>query len=463
MGQFFDRSAQSAKFAAWAERGSIIRGVFTNAGVQESIRRAFGGGELSKILKQLEQTFNGGESIRKSPGEIAAADTAMNWTTYLSLGYNPLSAMKQTTSIWVWANALPGGFKDLWRYMRDVDMATIKHIKESEAYKVRYGNEVGSGQDVATKGLNAQGDNPAENPVKKFFKNTSMGLLKKGDFLPGGWIAQGLFRDLYNRHLKEGMDADAADRLAMTETFNMLEETQQSGRTYNTHELAREHGRVARLLVQFATSPLQQLQWETQALREVLDLKRYRPTTPDADFEKRYSEAKGKLIRAAVVNHVLLPAALHAATDLFRLIMGQDPEWDQEGWHFTLLRDVLLGQASRIFFLGTFTSTLYDGLVNGKFSFGGTDLLPIEGQVRMAGQIGKTAHDITAGVWHGITAKDFAKGFDYEKVQKDLHRLLRSTSITRTPYDLIRLATGTAYAEREERREKRRQKEATKK
>ena len=65
LGQFFDRSAEAAKLAAWGERGSIIRGVFTNASVQESIRRAFGGGELTKILKQLEETFNGGENIRK--------------------------------------------------------------------------------------------------------------------------------------------------------------------------------------------------------------------------------------------------------------------------------------------------------------------------------------------------------------------------------------------------------------
>ena len=443
LGQFFDRSAEAAKLAAWAERGSIIRGVFTNASVQESIRRAFGGGELTKILKQLEETFNGGENIKKSPGEIAAADKAMNWMTYLSLGYNPLSAMKQTTSFTVWANTLPGGFKDLWRYMTDVDMATIKHIKESEEYKVRYGVEIGSGQDVATKALN---DDPSENPVKKFFKKTSMGLLRKGDFLPGGWIAQGLFRDLYNRHLKEGMDADAADRLAMTETFNMLEETQQSGRTYNTAALAREHGRLGRLLVQFATSPLQQLQYATQALREVWDLQRYKPTTPDADFEKRYSEAKGKLVRAAVINHVLLPAALHAVTNLYRYAMGYDPEWDQEGWHWTMLRDITLGQFSRVFFIGAISSVTWDTLITAKPMREVPALIPAEGVVKLAGNL-------------GVTARDIAK-LDYEKVQKDLDRLLKSTSITRTPYDVLRLATGKAYAEREERREKRRQKEA---
>ena len=443
LGQFFDRSAEAAKLVAWGERGAIIRGVFTNASVQESIRRAFGGGELSAILKQLEETFNGGENIKKSPGEIAAADKAMNWMTYLSLGYNPLSAMKQTTSFTVWANALPGGFKDLWRYMTDVDMATIRHIRESEEFKVRYGNEVGSGHDVASKGLF---ENPSESPVAAFFRKTSMGLLRKGDFLPGGWIAQGVFRDLYNRHLKEGMDAQAADKLAMTETFNMLEETQQSGRTYNTAALAREHGRLGRLLVQFATSPLQQLQYETQAMREVWDLKRYKSATPDADFEKRYTEAKGKLIRAAVINHVFLPAALHAVTSLYRLAMGYDPEWEQEGWHWTLLRDITLGQFSRVFFIGAISSVTADALITGKPIRDIPALIPAEGVVKLFGNIAVTARDVAT--------------LNYDRMQKDIDRLLKSTSITRTPYDAIRLLSGKAYAEREERREKRRQKEA---
>ncbi|MCR5753045.1 MAG: hypothetical protein K6G91_13920, partial [Kiritimatiellae bacterium] len=438
LGQFFDRSAAAAKLVAWGERGSIIRGVFTDPAVQQSIRLAFGGGELTKILKQLEETFNGGESVKKTPGEIAAADKAMNWTTYLSLGYNPLSAMKQTTSFTVWANALPGGFRDLWRYMTDVDMATIRHIRESDEFRVRYGNEVGSGQDVATKGLF---ENPSENPVAAFFRKTSMGLLRKGDFLPGGWIAQGLFRDLYNRHLKEGMDADAADRLAMTETFNMLEETQQSGRTYNTSALAREHGRLGRLLVQFATSPLQQLQYETQAMRELWDLKRFASAVPDADYEKRLSDARGRLLRAAVINHVLLPAALHAVTDLYRLAMGQDPEWSKEGWHWTLLRDLVAGQFSRVFFLGAISSVTTDVLITGKPVRDVPALIPAEGVVKLLGNVTLTARDIAT--------------LNYEQIQKDLHRLLKSTSITRTPYDVIRRVTGNSDADDKRRRKSR--------
>ena len=75
-------------------------------------------------------------------------------------------------------------------------------------------------------------------------------------------------------------------------------------------------------------------------------------------------------------------------------------------------------------------------------------LIPAEGVVKLTGNM-------------MVTARDIAK-LDYEKVQKDLDRLLKSTSITRTPYDALRLLSGRAYAEREERREKRRQKEEKK-
>ena len=182
---------------------------------------------------------------------------------------------------------LPGGFRELWHYMTHIDREAVRHIMESDEYKVRYGDDTGSGQDFATKALN---ENAGQNPFMRLMTGPGMWLLKKGDFLPGIWIIQGVYKSLLNKHLNEGMDEAAADRLAITEAFNLLEETQQSGRTYNTSALAREHGRLGSALVQFATSPLQQLQYETQAFREWRDLKRY-----GADPE-RIAEARAKLV-----------------------------------------------------------------------------------------------------------------------------------------------------------------------
>ena len=75
-------------------------------------------------------------------------------------------------------------------------------------------------------------------------------------------------------------------------------------------------------------------------------------------------------------------------------------------------------------------------------------LIADEGVVKLLGNIAVTARDVAT--------------LNYDRIQKDFDRLLKSTSITRTPYDVGRLLTGKAYAEREERREKRRKKEARK-
>ena len=430
VGMFFDRSNETAKILAWAERGSLLRAIFTSVEVQGAIRRAFGNGELSKILTQLEATFNGGESRRRSPGELAVADKAINFTTYAYLGFNPLSALKQTTSFTVWANVLPGGFGDLWRYMTHFDKEVLAHLKETDEYKVRYGSEVGSGQDLATKGLY---DNPSLNPVSRFISGAGMWLLKKGDFVPGGWIAQGLYKDLLDKHMSEGMEFEEADRLSVTETFNLLEETQQSGRTYNTNMLAIEHGRVGRLLTQFTTSPLQQLQYETQAWREYRDMVRYKMD------EKRIAEAFQRWMRVVVINHVLIPAAINLVSAMYNAALGGEPPWEKDGWHLTLLIEVLLGQFSRVFFLGAFAESTLNALFKRETRM--RSVLPVEGAIGM-------------GMSAAITIRDLAT-LDYDHLQKDLERALKSTAPTRIPYNLYRRLTGDSDRDRKERKRNR--------
>ena len=426
---FTENSKESAKLIAWAERGSFIRNVVTSPMFQTSVRRAFGERELGRILKQLEATFNGGESRNQTPGEIAVADKIVNFTTYAYLSFNPLSALKQMTSVWVWANMLDGGMSDVVRHMTHFDRAALKHLKESDEYKIRYGEAIGSGMDYGTKGLNM---NPSLNPVVRFLSNSGMWLLKKGDFAPGGWIAQGVYKDLLDKYTKEGMDYASADSRAITETFNLLEETQQSARTYNTNMLQIEHGRIGRLLTQFATSPLQQLQFETQALREWRDMVRY-------DMgEKKIAAARQRFVRAFFINHVLLPAGMNLVTAMFKYVIGDEPPWEKDGYHLSLLRDVILGQFASVFFIGTLGKTSFDAFFSREYARA-SQLLPIEGAFGMVSSGLITAHDLLT--------------LNFENVQKDLERLLNSTAPTRIPYKIYRRLTGDADVDRKRKKE----------
>ena len=98
LGQFYDRSNRMAGLVAWAERGTLIENVICSGQVQQAISLAFGSHESATIRRQLEDTFNGGTSRSKTPGEIVAMDKAMNLITFGYLGFNPLSAAKQTTT-----------------------------------------------------------------------------------------------------------------------------------------------------------------------------------------------------------------------------------------------------------------------------------------------------------------------------------------------------------------------------
>jgi hypothetical protein len=318
--------------------------------------------------------------------------------------------------------------------MTHFDAKVIKHLKESDVYKVRYGDDVGSGQDLATKGLNA---NPSMNPIVRMFSGAGMWLLKKGDFLPGAWIASGVYKDLLDKHLHEGMEFDEADKLAITETFNMLEETQQSGRTYNTNMLTIEHGRIGRLLTQFATSPLQQLQYETQAWREWRDMVRYN------QGEKKIAAARRKLVRAAVINHLLLPAALNFVTAVFKKLMGEEPPWEKDGYHWSLLIDVLLGQFSRVFFIGVFSQTALKALFSREYPRAG-QILPVEGVLGMTASLCITAHDIAT--------------LDSEKIRKDIERLAKATAPTRIPYNIYRRIVGDSDVDRKAAKEAKKRK-----
>ena len=429
VGLFFENSKESAKLTAWAERGSFIRNVVTSVPFQSAVNRAFGPGELSKILKQLEATFNGGEQRSQTPGEVAAADKAVNFTTYAYLGFNPLSALKQTTSIAVWANQLPNGFGDLWRHMTHFDKKVLKHLKESDEYKVRYGNAVGSGMDYATKGVNM---NPSQNAVVRALSGAGMWMLKRGDFIPGGWIAQGVYKDLLDKHLKEGMGFEDADRLSITETFNMLEETQQSGRTYNTNMLQIEHGRIGRLLTQFATSPLQQLQYETQAWREWRDMKRYNMG------KERIAEARAKFRRAVVINHVIIPAALNLVIAMYKAALGEEPPWEKDGYHWSLLIDVLLGQFSRLFFIGAFSTATLNALLKRETPRYG-QVLPIESTIGTAATGLFLLHDLAT--------------MNVDKLQKDIERAMKSTAPTRLPYNIYRRVTGDSDQDRKRKKQ----------
>jgi DNA repair protein RadC/predicted amidophosphoribosyltransferase len=408
---FKDRSRETALLIAFSERGIILREIMTSGSFQGAVTRFHGQAALTGILKQVEQTLNGGRTKTQSDAQTAAASMAMKVTTYTGLGWNMQSAMKQTASLPVFANKI--GFKKLFSILaKPVDKDAIRILKESDEYRVRYGTGSSSGMDIATKGAY---ENPKDSVFKKFFGDWGLWANRKTDWIMSAWVGQGVFRDLKASYMDKGMSEADAERRAISETFSMIEETQQSGRTENTLALTREHGILGKMLTQFATSPLQQMQYEIKAFREWRDL------VANQGPEENIKEARDHFMRATFINHVIVPALMTGISSLYKAATGDEPDWKKEGFWWTLLIASIMGQFSRVLFLGAFTEqTLRAFFLRERPNLG--QLVPAEGVIRFSATMAYPVRDIVT--------------WDMEHLQADVKRMLKSTAVTRLPTKL---------------------------
>jgi hypothetical protein len=408
---FHSRSRETALLTAFSERGMVIREILTSSQFQDAVKNFHGPDALSRILKQTEQTLNGGRSLKQTDAQTAAAVIAMRATTYVGLGWNFMSAAKQTVSLPVFANVM--GFKKLLSILGGpIDKDVIRRLKESDEYRIRYGTGPASGMDIGTK---AAYDSPKTSAFKTFFADWGLAPNRKVDWFISAWVGQGIYRDLKASYLDKGMSEEEADRRAISETFSVIEETQQSGRTENTTALTREYGVLGKMVTQFATSPLQQMQYEIKSFREWRDL------AANNGPEANTLEARNRFMRALIINHVIVPGAMTAVAALFKAATGDEPEWDKEGFWWTVLIASLIGQFGRIFFIGALTEeSLRSFFLRERPRMG--QLVPAEGAVRFTANLILPVRDIVT--------------WDEKNFKADIMRALKSTAATRLPIKL---------------------------
>ena len=85
--------------------------------------------------------------------------------------------------------------------------------------------------------------------------------------------------------------------------------------------MSREHGFLGRLMVQFATSPLQQMQYEIKELAEWRDLVNNGGPRPSI------REARNKFMRAAFINHILVPGMMARSATHSSWPPAFEPDW----------------------------------------------------------------------------------------------------------------------------------------
>lgn len=155
--------------------------------------------------------------------------------------------------------------------------------------------------------------------------------------------------------------------------------------------------------------------------------------------EKKIAAARQRFWRAALINHILLPAALELVVSAYKLAMGEKPPWEKEGAHWDFLTEILLGQFSSVFFLGALTQTTLTALFKREQSSRG--ILPVEGAIGTVSSAAFLMHDLVA--------------MDADNVRKDLERAIKSTAPTRIPYNVARRVLGDSDVDRKRKKEKR--------
>jgi len=392
---FTSRLGDSALTVAYGQTGLFLSEVLGAASFQVPLVRFHGKHYRNELMDQIGTTLRGGQSVARDSRYTGTINEVRGWISRIMLSGNMMSALKQLASAPVWACVLP--VSDVLKYMTHIDMGAVKELMQSDGYIARYrgGWSVETTNIMQLKG---------ENLLQKIYDK---GLIVNSvfDFVPGVWIAQGLYRDLKAKFEDQGYTKDEAKERAQTITWNYLEQTQQSGRVENTVSFIREGGAGMKLLTQFANSPLQQLQFTMEAAREV------KAGTPGA---------KGRLIKALVINNLILPFLFGSISLFWSGLLGKDEPPDDKFVEF--MAAALLGPANRVFLLGAMSERGIRTLLGEKEKYGRGGLLPAESAVGIVGQAAEVLRVAGLTGADAITPGDLTD-LTYEDLLAELNRL----------------------------------------
>ena len=410
---FRDRSRKTALLTAYGERGLVLREVLVSRQFQDAVKALYGkkagNKEIRKILEQVTQSLNGGKTRAENDRQTAALELADKVITYIGIGWNIQSAFKQTASLPVFANIY--GFRKLFSMMATYDKEAVRRLKASDEYRLRYGTGPESGMDVATRDAY---EDPDKSVWQKLFIDWGLFANRKADSIISMLAGQGIYRDLKAKYLDNGMDEATADRRAISETFSVIEETQQSGRTENTMALTRNN-KLAKVFTKFATSPLQQMQYELVSFNEWRDL------VANKGPQANIAEARNRFMRSLFINHVIVPGTMALIASAYKLATGDEPDWEKEGFWQKLLISAIMGQFSRIILVGAVTESVLGALFLREKPHMG-QLIPAEGIIRFSATMAYPVRDIAT--------------WDMDHFHADIMRALKSTALTRLPTKL---------------------------
>lgn len=355
----FGRLDEWARMLAYGKLGIISAAVFGNGDVINAITNSLGTKMTLRIQENIKTALMG----PATKGDNFAI-LSTRWASAFAMSGNVGVAFKQFAGIPAFALKLGakdtieawwGGVTRLADAEWDADWAILT---ASDAYKARYG---GAGLNAEMRAA-LQGATPgAVGGATAKAYDLGFRLQSIADRAVAKPFAIAAFRKYREAYLREGLPTAEAQRRAVIDAWALVEDTQQSARPENQLQ-AVNTSRIVRMLTQFRSAPLQQLQWEMRAW---------------AAFLRGEEGAKQKLGRVIFINHILTPLFWVAFDVLWQAALGlfgpgdEDDEEKMEGrrerrmwqWVGELALGAILGQLTAVPVLGGAAEATYESII----------------------------------------------------------------------------------------------------
>lgn len=356
----FSRLDEWARMLAYGKLGIISAAVFGNGDVINAIKNSLGTKMALRIQENIKTALMGpatkGDnfvilSTRWASAFAMAANAGVAFKQFAGIPNFALKlGTKETVAAW-W-----GGVTRLADDEWDADWAILT---ASDSYKARYG---GAGLNAEMRAA-LQGATPgAVGDATAKAYDFGFKLQSVADRVVAKPFAIHAFRMYREAYLREGLPAAEAQRRAVIDAWALVEDTQQSARPENQLQ-AVNTSRIVRMLTQFRSAQLQQLQWEMRAW---------------AAFLRGEEGAKQKLARVIFINHILAPLFWTAFDALWQAalgLLGPGDEDDEEKmerrrerrlemWISDLALGAILGQLTAVPVLGGSFVAVYNRIVS---------------------------------------------------------------------------------------------------
>lgn len=381
---YLERIKENAQFKYFSELYIELRGIFADESLQKLIRERCGA-DVLKLLKESIADICTGET---KGFNLKAARQASGLFAIAQLGWNFGSGVRQfLPGVFSWGAYIgtPAVLKNCVSFFTPEGFRAALEIAHSETGRRRFA--VGNMQIIEE-----MLEKPDQSRFWRLYKRYALVFNRSSDMLAIMFVGQGVYRSGVESYLKKGFSEAEAKRFAMSDTWQIAERSQASGKIQNMSAWQRRGGDLAKAIGMFSSPPQLMFAKATQDMRRAIALG---IKTPEG------RAAAWNAAKTLFTVSVLVEGSYAASTVLWNaLLKGYFDDDDDE----YILKSMITGPFGGLFLFGRLVDSLGTGY--------SPSAIPMEGLARPAQYTIELAKDIAV--------------FDWDEAIKDLDKLASS-------------------------------------